>query len=177
MSRPADCKSGSDLSARHDLLPALAGAQLVHRSSSWAGGDHSCVRSQTPRLHPRTTGGRLRMAVSWLIGTAGTVADRLGSPLLGPVPSHPTQNNPGDLRRDADPRTPPRLALVGCPARDLSVRLLAPAAAAHLPGTLAGRPGRDRARPAGPRAVSWIRSPGQATTTLPVSARRRRRRA
>jgi hypothetical protein len=30
------------------------------------------------------------------------------------------------------------------------------------------QPGRDRARPAGPRAVSWIRLHGKVTTALQV---------
>lgn len=45
------------------------------------------------------------------------------------------------------------------------------AVSAQLPGTPAVRPGRDRARPAGPRAGSWIPAHGQATTALLVSAR------
>ena len=47
--------------------------------------------------------------------------------------------------------------------------LAAPAGRAPA-GDAAVQPGRDRARPVGPRAVSWFRLHGQMTTTLPPAA-------
>jgi hypothetical protein len=54
--------------------------------------------------------------------------------------------------------------------------LTASAVTAHLPGTLAVRPGRDRARPA--RAARSVVVPvtRHVTTALPAGARRRSRR-
>jgi hypothetical protein len=74
------------------------------------------------------------------------------------------------VRGNRDPG--PRRQLGASADRCLSIlSLAASAVAAHLSGMLAVRPGRDRARPAGPRAVSWIRLHGKVTTALQVGAR------
>jgi hypothetical protein len=61
------------------------------------------------------------------------------------------------------------LVVSGNAARDLLIAVSV--LAARLPGMLGVRPGRDRARPVGLRAVSWFRSHGHMTTALRMSTR------
>jgi hypothetical protein len=135
--------------------------ELMACASSSYGARPARRRSFTPGKPLRRRGGV----------TGGACAIASATPSAPLMPPGRRRTIPGTCEGTETPRLATRD--VDC-VREVAARhpfLAASVVAAQLPGTLAVRPGRDRARPAGPRAVSWVRSHDQVTTAQPIDGR------